>query len=63
MPQFIRLEKSKQFLNLDHVSLVSEQGDGTVIVGIIDRESDEVIGGNDAMNLLARLKMDVKGRR
>jgi hypothetical protein len=59
MAKFLHLEESKEYLNRDVVSLVTESGDGS----IVDRENDELVTGNDAANLLAWLKMEIKGRR
>ena len=40
-------------------SHIDWRGDGS----IVDRENDELVTGNDAANLLAWLKMEIKGRR
>jgi len=56
MAKFIRLKESKAFLNLEYVSLVTEQEDGSVAVEIIDQDKTQVFSGNDAANILAALK-------
>jgi hypothetical protein len=58
MAKFIRLEESKAFLNLEYVSLVTEQAGGGVAVNIIDQDHTQVVSGDDAHNLLAALKME-----
>ena len=63
MAKFIRLEESKAFLNLEYVTLVTEQQDGSVAVDILDQEHSQFIRDNDATNLLAFLNMEVKGNR
>ena len=63
MAKFIWLEESKAFLNLEYVTLVTEQQDGSVAVDILDQDNSQFIRDNDATNLLAFLHMEVKGKR
>jgi hypothetical protein len=63
MATFIHLEVSKQFLNLNYVSLVTQLEGDKVAISIIDRQKEEVIEGSDATNLLAMLTMKAKGKR
>ena len=62
MPKFIHLEVSKQFLNLNYVSLVTQLEKDKVAISIIDRQKEEVIEGSDATHLLAMLTMKAKGK-
>lgn len=60
MAKFVRLEKSKQYLNLDFVSLVTQQDDDSVRIEFADRRQDEVIKASDAENLLLKLKKELE---
>jgi hypothetical protein len=61
MATFYYLKASKQYVNLDHVALVTEKEDGSVAVSIFHREKDETLeAGNEAQNFLERLKAEAK---
>src|SRR4029434_5931275 len=63
LSKFIYLEEAKQFLNLEYVTLVTEQEGGRILaVNIIDQDKSQVVIDNDAHNLLAALKMEVMGK-
>ena len=53
MANFIELPGLKAFLNLEYVSLVIEQDDGSLEVNIVDHENPQLVEGDDAKNLLS----------
>ena len=53
MAKFIHLEVSKQFLNLNYVSLVTQLEGDKVAISIIDRQKEEVIEGSDCNQSLS----------
>jgi hypothetical protein len=60
MAKSIRLKESQTFLHLEYVPLATEQEDGSVAVNIVDQDKTQLIKDNDAINLLAFLKMEAK---
>ena len=63
MANFIRLEGTKQYLNLDFVTMVTEYDDDSVVVEVIDRKENTMLMGNDAKNLLSALYTEIRTRR
>ena len=61
MANVYRLSSSKQYLNLDFVSLITEQEDGSVVVvAIVDQANEQVIEGDDAKYRLNRVAEEVR---
>ena len=63
MANFIELPRLEAFLNLEYVTLVIEQDDGSPEVNIVDQENTQLVEGDDAKNLLSCLNTEIKGRR